>query len=307
MLSVKPHGLAVSTRLARRDGVWPGGRAQLPLRAGVGDAESGTLGIALGTAAGFGDHHRQVAAVFKGIAHTLLKQRRLQPAPTQFGYRRRAGEQSHSIVHGECACCSRLAVDFGKKAHAMLAIRGDGGGSREEIAQFRIIVCPGSCAYLRPEGIFGGMYYPYRDIAVFRGRERFTWPIEDAADLDGPIVTGAEQVQRGVARERAHLEIHRRCAIEEETLDSVERDRSQIFEYAETKALGHRRGDSVEDRVCTTAFDASGTAFGEQTTSCQSKLCTRVPFCAFQSPARAGGQRRAYGQGTAYLRDRGAD
>src|SRR5215831_12323678 len=57
---------------------------QTPFRARVCDPEPFALGVALGVAARLRDHHRQLAAVIVGVAHTLSKERGLQPATAQF-------------------------------------------------------------------------------------------------------------------------------------------------------------------------------------------------------------------------------
>src|SRR5262249_1243525 len=50
---------------------------QTPLRARVCDPEPFALGVALGVAARLRDHHRQLAAVVVGVAHTLSQERGL--------------------------------------------------------------------------------------------------------------------------------------------------------------------------------------------------------------------------------------
>jgi hypothetical protein len=55
-----------------------------------------TLSVAMGIAARVRDHHRQIATVLEGVAHTSVKQRCLQPATPQLGDRGRAAEQSNS-------------------------------------------------------------------------------------------------------------------------------------------------------------------------------------------------------------------
>jgi hypothetical protein len=55
---------------------------QLPLCAGVRDAESVTFSIALGIAAGRGHYHCQIASVIEGVAHAFPKERGLQTTTT---------------------------------------------------------------------------------------------------------------------------------------------------------------------------------------------------------------------------------
>jgi hypothetical protein len=57
--------------------------AQPPFCACVRDPEPLTLGIALRIAARLGDHHRQIASMIVGVAHTLVKERCLQPTTPQ--------------------------------------------------------------------------------------------------------------------------------------------------------------------------------------------------------------------------------
>jgi hypothetical protein len=68
-----------SNQSARCTALYDGGRltSQTPLDACIRYAESFALGVALRIATCLGSHHCQVAAMFPGIPHALLKQRSL--------------------------------------------------------------------------------------------------------------------------------------------------------------------------------------------------------------------------------------
>jgi len=57
---------------------------QLPFGARVGDLEALALGVALGVGAGPGDHHGEVAADLKGVAHARFKESGLHAAAAHF-------------------------------------------------------------------------------------------------------------------------------------------------------------------------------------------------------------------------------
>jgi hypothetical protein len=78
-------------------------RAEAPLGAGVGDAETLALGIALGIAARHGPHHCEIASMFESVTHAFVKQRSLQAAPPQLRNGRRAAKQGHSVMDAERA------------------------------------------------------------------------------------------------------------------------------------------------------------------------------------------------------------
>ena len=52
-------------------------------------------------------------------------------------------------------------------------------------------------------------------------------------------------------------------AVEKEALDDVQRGRAQLLEDAEPESLSDRRADTIEDCVCSCAFDPLGAARGE--------------------------------------------
>src|SRR5262249_46272194 len=100
--------------------------AQAPFFACVRNPETLTLSIALGTAARLSDHYCQVASMVKGVAHTLVKERCLQPTMPQLRNCSRAAEQSDAVVDAQHASGARFSLVFSKKAHTALARGRDG-------------------------------------------------------------------------------------------------------------------------------------------------------------------------------------
>ena len=96
-------------------------RAQLPLGSGVGDTESFALRVALGIAAGQRDHHGDVASVLYGIAHTLVEERGLQPAPAKFGNSCGSSKEGDALMQAKNPGSARFGIDLGEEAHATLA------------------------------------------------------------------------------------------------------------------------------------------------------------------------------------------
>jgi|ERR1700730_2973450 len=91
------------------------------LRYGSSCLSAITLGIALGIAAWLCDHHRQIASMVEGVAHTLVKERCLQPTTPQLRNRSRAAEQSNAIMNAQHASGARFPVMFGEEAQTFLA------------------------------------------------------------------------------------------------------------------------------------------------------------------------------------------
>src|SRR6185369_16702004 len=94
---------------------------QSPLDARVGDAESLPFGVALGSAAGLGSNHRQVAAGLRGIIQAALKQCSLGAAMPPFGDGAGAREQRYAVMNRHAAGCHRTPVQFAQKRKEALA------------------------------------------------------------------------------------------------------------------------------------------------------------------------------------------
>ena len=91
-----PSSLAKRPKLLRRRAsprVGMQWNLKFPLCSGIGDAESGTLGIALGTAAGVGSHNGDPAAGRNGEAEAFFEQRALRTAATGVRDGAGSGEQ----------------------------------------------------------------------------------------------------------------------------------------------------------------------------------------------------------------------
>src|SRR5690348_4934876 len=126
-----------------------------------------------------------------------------------------------------------------------------------------MFVRPAPRAYVSPELSFLRVDNAHPDIAVVFGRGLFNRPIEDVADFDRSIVAGAKQVQSSDPRERTYFMHRPSPAIDEETLDHIQRGRAQLLEYAQSETLGDRGVDSIEYGVCSGAFNPRSAAFGE--------------------------------------------
>src|SRR5437764_36050 len=130
-----------------------------------------------------------------------------------------------------------------------------------------MFVCPSPCAYVSPEWRFLRTDSMHPDIGMAFSRRLLNRPIEDVA---GP-------------GEWTHFMKHGRPAIEKEALDHIQRSRAQFFEYAESETLSDRRVDTIENRVCSCAFNPLCAAVGELTLSCFGELNARVPLRALQT------------------------
>ena len=64
----------------------------------------------------------------KGVAHTLRKERGLQPTTAQLWNRSRTAEQSNSVMDKERTSCAGLAVKLGEEAQTLLACCSNGAG-----------------------------------------------------------------------------------------------------------------------------------------------------------------------------------
>ena len=92
---------------------------------------------------------------------------------------------------------ARLPVDFGQKAVALVASGGNGAGLKTEIEQFGMFMGPAARADLIPQRRF----YRFDDAHRGAGWDGLSSLVDraeqDITDLDGAVVAGAQQVQRG--------------------------------------------------------------------------------------------------------------
>ena len=56
---------------------------------------------------------------------------------------------------------------------------------------------------------------------------------------------------------------HGSRTVEEEALDHIQRGRAQFLKYCESESLSDRRVYTIENRVCSYAFNPLGAAVGE--------------------------------------------
>src|ERR1700694_4786286 len=146
-----------------------------------------------------------------------------------------------------------------------------------------MLVCPTPSAYVGPEFRFFRTYNAHTNIAVAFSRGVLDGSIHDAADLARSVLAGTEQVQHGDPSERTHFMQHWRPAVGKEELEHIQRRCVEFLEDAEPESLSNGRVDSIEDRVCSCAFNPLGTAVGEQTTPGLRELSGRMPFSALQT------------------------
>ena len=158
----------------------------------------------------------------EGVAHTLSEERRLQPATAQVWNRGGTAEQRNPLMDAQHAGGAGFAVDLGEEAQTLLAGCRDGTDLLQKVQKFRMFVGPGLSADVRPQLRLCRPDTAHPDVGVVFRRGRFDGPRKNVADLDGPVVAPAQQVQRSDARERTHLEKHRRSAVEKEALDRIE-------------------------------------------------------------------------------------
>lgn len=227
--------------------VWELRSAQAPFCAGVGDVESFALGITLRIAARLRDHHGQIASVAKSVRHARFEQRGLQPAPPHLRDRGGAAEQCDAIIEAQHASRAGGSITFGKKAQTLLTGGDDGAEIEKEIAQFGMLVRPATGADLAPQLRFFGSNEAHLNRTRWVLSGRLDRPAKDVAEFDRAVAAGAEHVECGDARERAHLVEHRRAALAEEGFDDVERGRTEFLKQTEAEGLGEGRADAVED------------------------------------------------------------
>ena len=108
--------------------------------------------------------------------------------------------------------------------------------------------------------------------------------VENAADLNRPVSSRAQQIERRNAGERTHFMHHLRAALSKETLDRLKRRRAHFLKDAKPERLRGRRADAVEHRVGARAFHPLGAAIGKQLAPRFRKPDAGLPFSAFQPP-----------------------
>src|SRR6185437_16481014 len=104
-----------------------------------------------------------------------------------------------------------------------------------------MFISPSLGAYVGPELRIFRTDNAHRNIPVIFASRFLNGPVEDVADFHGPVVAGAQQVQRLDAHQRAYLVKCGRAAVEKKSLDHMERGRAQRLEYAESETLRNGR------------------------------------------------------------------
>ena len=146
-----------------------------------------------------------------------------------------------------------------------------------------MFVRPAPNTWISPELCFFGTCNPHPDIAVVCWRGLLNRPIQNVADLDRSVLADTEQLQRSDSSKRTYFMKDLRPAVEKKALDHIHRGRSQFLEDAESESLSDRGVDTIEDRVCSCAFNPLGTAVGEYPTARLRELSARMPFSALQT------------------------
>jgi hypothetical protein len=104
--------------------------------------EAFALGVALRVAARFGNHHSQVATVFKGTEHARFQQCGLQSSAAQFGHGRRATEERNALMQIQYSGRARLAIDFCEETRAPFSGDAQGAVRFHEGLKLRMFVRP---------------------------------------------------------------------------------------------------------------------------------------------------------------------
>src|ERR1700722_947387 len=117
---------------------------------------------------------------------------------------------------------------------------------------------------------------------MFR-RVSFDGTVENVADLDGSVPTGAKQIQGRNADQRTHFMIDGGSAVKKEAFDGVEGGHSQFFEQAESKGLSCGRVDPIEDGVCACTLNPFRSAVEKYTAACVRELKAGVTFGTLQA------------------------
>jgi hypothetical protein len=86
-----------------------------------------------------------------GVAHTLVKQRCLQPTTPQLRNRSRAAEQSNAIMNAQHASSAGFPVMFGEEAQTLVACRRYATEVQKKYAKFGMFVRPAPGADFTPQ------------------------------------------------------------------------------------------------------------------------------------------------------------
>ena len=83
---------------------------------------------------------------------------------------------------------------------------------------------------------------PHDDAVAGFGRRwrRLDRLMQHAGDLDRPVASGAQQVERSDAGERAYFVLNGCAALTKERFDRVERSGRNCFKQSQAKCLGDR-------------------------------------------------------------------
>ena len=232
----------------------------------------------------------------KCIAHTFIKKRRLQSAASQFGNSSRSAEQRHTTIDAEYSRRAWLAINLRDEAGAVAPCRGNDAESANCLQHLRIFGRPAAGADIRPQISFGFTDDARPDGAGNLIRRRFNSAVHHAADLNRPVIAGAEEIDRSHSCKRAHFVNRRRAPVEKETFDLVETGRVQLFEKTKTEALGDRRIRAIEDGERARAFRPFSADFGAQFALRLGKTGARPALRALQTSrqGKVGKQHRFY-------------
>jgi hypothetical protein len=124
----------------------------------------------------------------------------------------------------------------------------------KEVQEFGMLLRPAPCADGREElGLFGPDN-PYTHAVIIFSLGPLNTSTQDVADLDRPVIPGAEQVERSDPGVWTHFVNRRGAMVKEEPLDHLERSQAESFEYSQPKALGDGRVHTIEDGICSCHF-----------------------------------------------------
>src|SRR5579872_194404 len=172
----------------------------------------------------------------EGVAHALLQERGLQATPAQLWDSGRTAEERHAVMNTEHAGSARFAVQLGQEAQTLARGRNR-AGLQEKIQKFRMFVGPTSGIRVGPELRLRRARDPYSDIGPAFARGFLDGPVQDIADLNGPVIAIAQQLNGCDTNQRTHFVPHRRASVEKEALEPIEGGGAELLEDTQPECL----------------------------------------------------------------------
>ncbi len=265
--------------------------AEPPFGPSVGNLKTGPFGVALRFAAGQSDHHCQVASSSESVSHPRGKKSSLQAALAQLRHCCCSTEDRYAFMDTQHTGSTGLSVNLSQKADSLLAGRSYYAQFLHDLGQLRVVMRPAAGADFAPESGFLPLNSAHCDTACFCVSASFCmrlqgicdWLEKNAAQLDWPIVTPAEEIESISANKWADFMLHGRPAVKEKPFNLIQHCPIQILKESQAEGLGDRRVCAIEDREGAAAFHPLRLAFREQPAACFSKLGAGEAFGALQA------------------------